>query len=248
MKGLRFNWFSRHYSVMQAQSSPAARLVCPARDSQSNLHRLVQWSALPGESSHSLVMMPSLLLSLVLLPGIQCQEAIVLPVSQDPQCLPGWDCQAARDCSVALARFRDTGERPQVCGFMGREPLVCCRSECGRKGSRRVAREVEVGVPQAVSHTPPVVGGQDVSWASIYPWVAALGASQPDGQIVWFCAGSLVANKWLLTAAHCLKDLEYNLDVIRLGAHDLSNPHETSFDYQPLKVTLDAKHIVSTFA
>ena len=48
-----------------------------------------------------------------------------------------------------------------------------------------------------------VVGGDEVE-ENAYPWMAALGTRSND-RMVWFCGGSLINNKMVLTAAHCVK-------------------------------------------
>ncbi|XP_017896541.1 PREDICTED: brain-specific serine protease 4 isoform X1 [Capra hircus] len=65
-----------------------------------------------------------------------------------------------------------------------------------------------------------IVGGEDSSDAE-WPWVVSI---RKNG--THHCAGSLLTNRWVLTAAHCFKD---NLDKptqfsVLLGAWQLGNP------------------------
>jgi hypothetical protein len=39
----------------------------------------------------------------------------------------------------------------------------------------------------------------------------------------WFCAGSLVNDRWVVSAAHCLAT---KVDIVRLGEYDLSNDEQ----------------------
>uniref|UniRef100_A0A1A9ZBU3 Lectizyme n=1 Tax=Glossina pallidipes TaxID=7398 RepID=A0A1A9ZBU3_GLOPL len=75
-----------------------------------------------------------------------------------------------------------------------------------------------------------VVGGA-VAKQGTYPWVAALGYRDGGGEVLrFFCAGSLITLKYIVTSAHCINQ---NLTIARLGAHDLMKVFEsTARDYR----------------
>ncbi len=69
---------------------------------------------------------------------------------------------------------------------------------------------------------PFVVGGRDAS-PSDFPWMVALldprlGDTNYDR---FFCGGVLIHSEWVLTAAHCIDELEPNEFVIGYGSNDL---------------------------
>merc|ERR1719312_542682 len=92
-----------------------------------------------------------------------------------------------------------------------------------------------------------VVGGSEVEKNS-YPWMAALGTrGSGDGGIKWFCGGSLISHNMILTAAHCVQNSGFALDIVRLGAHNLGeSDHEDVDDYVPEQVILHPEHNDST--
>merc|ERR1719184_149565 len=67
-----------------------------------------------------------------------------------------------------------------------------------------------------------IVGGQEVD-TNEWPWQVALlyGNSQ-------FCGGSLINDRYILTAAHCIDSMTTNGLTIRLAEHDLSTNAETT--------------------
>ena len=73
-----------------------------------------------------------------------------------------------------------------------------------------------------------IIGGSEVRSPDEIPWQVALvrsGKHPYDGQ---FCGGSLIHSNWVLTAAHCLKNLNVNSLQVMTGAIDLSNPGQLS--------------------
>jgi secreted trypsin-like serine protease len=64
-----------------------------------------------------------------------------------------------------------------------------------------------------------IVNGENAD-AALYPWIAAIGERDEHGNVKSYCAGTLIARQWLLTAAHC-KVLEGDYAV--LGRSDLAS-------------------------
>ena len=50
----------------------------------------------------------------------------------------------------------------------------------------------------------PVAG--EPAFLKDFAHIAAIGWTEDDGSIFWNCAGSLVTESFLLTAAHCVAD------------------------------------------
>lgn len=59
-----------------------------------------------------------------------------------------------------------------------------------------------------------------------YPWIAALGYFEENNRnaLKFLCGGSLIHSRYVITSAHCINPM---LTLVRLGAHDLSQPAES---------------------
>jgi len=90
-----------------------------------------------------------------------------------------------------------------------------------------------------------VVGGNEVE-ENAYPWMAALGSKiqgGSDNRFRWFCGGSLIDKDKILTAAHCVQNSGFTLDVVRLGAHNLGESEfEDVDDYVPKRIVVHPEY------
>jgi len=77
-----------------------------------------------------------------------------------------------------------------------------------------------INAAEAQPRAPRVVGGT-ASAPDAYPWMVAIvesGFSSSGGN---FCGGSLIAGRWVLTAAHCVDDVTANGIYVAIGRADL---------------------------
>ncbi|XP_066995226.2 CLIP domain-containing serine protease B4 [Anabrus simplex] len=158
-----------------------------------------------------------------------------------PSNRPG-TCVSIRECPVLLALLDRQNPNLSIlhearCGFSGRIPVVCCPDPVVPVTKPSTTNPPPSSAVQDVSnhrnvHLLPmdicgpvadskIFGGKETGLLE-FPWMALIGYLI-RGEIGFHCGGSLVNERYVLTAAHCVTSLPngFVLASVRLGEHNL---------------------------
>uniref|UniRef100_A0A182TJN4 Peptidase S1 domain-containing protein n=1 Tax=Anopheles melas TaxID=34690 RepID=A0A182TJN4_9DIPT len=149
--------------------------------------------------------------------------------------LPGMrtgTCQKAADCPQGI---RANGAR---CEFSGNDPVVCCPTEAPGTGdgtsnrfTARIAKqECERFTSASANFIDHISGRAIEALRGEFPFVALVNFRGEEEEEVKFtrCGASLIAPRFLLTAAHCLKDL--NPVTVEIGFIQLSDTEKDEYE------------------
>lgn len=100
--------------------------------------------------------------------------------------------------------------------------IVCMQHQCGTR-------------PKRVHRSARIVGGASVGPGE-WPWQAAL---YKNGQ--YKCGGTLISEKWLISAAHCYLNTSPEQWTVRLGAHRRRH-NDSSINEQQLHLSYIVMH------
>ncbi|XP_044728002.1 uncharacterized protein LOC123291691 [Chrysoperla carnea] len=126
--------------------------------------------------------------------------------------------------------------RKSQCGVIGIEPLVCCPQtataltppmlhvpniDTGNEITPRsplLTYDSECGFSE---HDDNKILSGEIASILDFPWMALL---QYEGAAEFGCSGALISKRYVLTAAHCVKDTKLgDLKQIRLGEHNVAS-------------------------
>ncbi|CAK1556369.1 unnamed protein product [Leptosia nina] len=141
-------------------------------------------------------------------------------------------CVLVHNCPVAVRDVTQNDSHPfKRCGFSGDIEIVCCPKgeetlkspSTEVKFGRRIAdiqcqKVVETSLPPLGMH---VIGGETASPGE-FPHMVALGYNS-SGLYEFKCGGSLISEYYVLTAAHCVDNIDHmKPTIVRMGVVDIT--------------------------
>ncbi|XP_076668155.1 ovochymase-2 [Andrena cerasifolii] len=152
-------------------------------------------------------------------------------------------CKKLPECSSRLKEV-EYGERtsnsPGRCGFDKHTEIVCCPVNVTEKIGRRPAETACQQYDNAITIngrvqsdvTFHIFGGVDAR-AGEFPYMVALGYTNKEigvdaSPIKYTCGGSLISSEHVLTAAHCVNNIDDRVPVeVRLGNVNINSNEST---------------------
>nr|Q8I6K0.1 RecName: Full=Phenoloxidase-activating factor 3; AltName: Full=Prophenoloxidase-activating factor III; AltName: Full=Serine protease-like protein PPAF-3; Contains: RecName: Full=Phenoloxidase-activating factor 3 light chain; Contains: RecName: Full=Phenoloxidase-activating factor 3 heavy chain; Flags: Precursor [Holotrichia diomphalia]BAC15604.1 prophenoloxidase activating factor-III [Holotrichia diomphalia] len=146
--------------------------------------------------------------------NVSTQESCTTPNGETATCLPIESCKIFWDYVVT------SGADPEINSFLRASLcrqgnyVVCCGSTL--KFNSALPDRTECGLQDDFK----VLGGEDTDLGE-YPWMALLQQTKTSGAKSFGCGGSLISDRYVLTAAHCVVSSSYTVTMVRLGEWDL---------------------------
>ncbi|XP_052890735.1 CLIP domain-containing serine protease B4-like [Anopheles moucheti] len=159
------------------------------------------------------------------------------PVGEAGKCILFRECQPLVNIyNNPITTQQDTEFLTQSrCGMLQRKTLVCC---AGSNQRSSLPEPPHCGVQLS----DRILGGQ-LTEIDEFPWTALIQFQKPDGSFGFHCGGSLINERYVVTAAHCIyTDSEHR---VRLGEWDLSTTNDCHEGFcSEAPIDLDIEKIV----
>ncbi|KAH8409760.1 hypothetical protein KR222_004893, partial [Zaprionus bogoriensis] len=140
------------------------------------------------------------------------------PNGEPGRCLPAASC---RDIEQRIAQPEHANYLQRAaCGEYNQVRHYCCSLRQVQHNSRVMSVLASAGFNCGNLLNQRVAHGYEVQLSS-RPWMALL-RYQSFGESRFLCGGTLIHNRYILTAAHCIYGLEDELYEVRLGEHRIS--------------------------
>ncbi|XP_017468720.1 PREDICTED: serine protease snake isoform X1 [Rhagoletis zephyria] len=167
-------------------------------------------------------------------------------------------CILAHQCLHVIKEYREHGTKIDLCTHRQNVPVICCPLAEKQLETQSISakkcqqyNDIIEGVKFDIHRTfsgktcvpslPLIVGGQ-VTNEGEYPHMAALGWTKIDEEIRWGCGGTLISERYVLTAAHCSTASENPPDIVRLGVPNLFLISTEAQDIRIAKIILHPKY------
>ncbi|XP_053671282.1 CLIP domain-containing serine protease B4-like [Anopheles nili] len=179
------------------------------------------------------------------------QSVLALELGQscvNPAGQPG-KCILFRECQPLLTIYNKPVNTPDDtqfltesrCGVFQRKTLVCCAG---------VKEKEETTLPEppncGIQLSDRLIGGQPTK-IDEFPWTALIEYQKPNGQFGFHCGGSIINERYVLTAGHCINAIPKTWKPyrVRLGEWDLASANDKEDDFSSnAPIDLDIEKII----
>uniref|UniRef100_A0A182MV97 CLIP domain-containing serine protease n=1 Tax=Anopheles culicifacies TaxID=139723 RepID=A0A182MV97_9DIPT len=175
--------------------------------------------------------------------ALELGQDCVNPIGQAGKCVLFRECQPLIEIYQKPVNTPDDTQflTESRCGVFERKTLVCCP---GVKNAEKTS------LPEApncgIQLSDRIVGGQPTK-IDEFPWTALIEYQKPDGRFGFHCGGSIINERYIVTAAHCINAIPRNWKVhrVRLGEWDLSSSSDCEDDFCSIApIDLDIEKII----
>ncbi|XP_050544573.1 venom protease-like [Daktulosphaira vitifoliae] len=151
-------------------------------------------------------------------------------------------CERIDQCPIDRFVGVDNHMYPRICRFHGRTPVVCCPAsnretedntaikKCKEYNSMMTNNSSWIKFKNCpakyLKNKLSIVGGTSAK-SSEFPHMVLLGFGERFENVEWSCGGSLISDRYILSAAHCSKQrFKGSVKWALMGDHDLATNQE----------------------